>query len=119
MGNRSHSSVTLFISLNVRKLSPLMRSCNNSKHGRWPSEFYTNNELIKLSKVTGADLGLLASGKQIVNKAIDVNAGVSRYLTVRERSNLPKRIKDLRELLIDYELVGRLSAANKKLLGFE
>lgn len=96
----------------------LCAGCNNSKHGQWPSKFYTNNELIKLSKLTGADLGLLASAQPVVNKAIDVNAGVGRYLKVRERSNLPKRIRELRELLVDYDLVGKLSRANKKLLGF-
>jgi 5-methylcytosine-specific restriction endonuclease McrA len=105
--------------LTLENSALLCVGCNNSKHGRWPSEFYTNNELIRLSKLTGADVGLLASAEPIVNKVIDVNAGVSRYLTVREHSDLPKRIKELKELINDYELVGRLSAANKKLLGFE
>ncbi len=96
----------------------LCAECNNSKHGRCPSEFYTNNELIELSKLTGADLTLLASAEPIVNEDIDVNAGVSRYLTVRARSNLVKRIQELKALLIDYELVDDLSEQNKKALGF-
>jgi len=104
--------------LTLENAALLCAGCNNSKHGRWPSEFYTNNELIMLCKLTGADLGLLASTQPVVNKAIDVNAGVSRYLTVRERSNLPKRIRELKELLVDYDLVGNLSLANKQLLGF-
>lgn len=105
--------------LTVENAALLCVGCNNTKHGRWPSEFYTNNELIGLSKLTGADLSLLASAKPFVNPNIDVDACVSRYLTVRERSNLAKRLKELKKLLVDYSLVGKLSAQNKKTLGFK
>ncbi len=97
----------------------LCAECNNNKHGRWPSELYTNNELIELSKLTGADLSLLASPIPIVNPAIDVDACVSRYLKVREKSNLAKRLRELKKLLVDYKLVGKLSQANKKILGIK
>lgn len=109
-----------------RYLFPLKREnaallclgCNNSKHGRWPSEFYTNNELIELSRITGADLSLLASATPVINREIDVNSGVARYLKVREHSNLAKRIKELKELLADYDLVEDLTPENRKILGF-
>lgn len=91
--------------------------CNNTKHGRWPSEFYTNSELIRLSKLTGADLSLLANRKPVVNSNINVDACVSRYLTVRERSNLAKRVRELNKLLLDYKLIGKLSTENRQVLG--
>ena len=54
-----------------------------------------------------------------MNHNIDVNKGVERYLQVREKSDLPKRIKEIKKILLVYELVDNLSPANKKLLGFE
>jgi hypothetical protein len=68
--------------------------------------------------LTGADLSLLASTKPIVNPNINVNACVSRYLTVRERSNLAKRVRELKVLLVDWKLVEKLSPHNRKALGF-
>ncbi len=105
--------------LKVENAALLCSGCNNSKHGRWPSDFYTNNELIQLSKLTGSDLSLLASAKPIVNSQIDVNAGVARYLTVRESSNLTKRINELKGMIGDYDLIDELTKENKKILGFE
>lgn len=105
--------------LKLENSALLCTGCNNSKHGRWPSEFYTNNELIQLSKISGAGLGLLSSATPIVNSDIDVDACVSRYLAVRERSNLRKRIRELKKVLADYDLMDSLSAANKKLLGLQ
>ena len=96
----------------------LSTNANNNKRGKWPSEFYTNNELIKLAKITGADLSLISSRTPILNTNINVNKCVERYLQVRERSHLAKRIKELKKILIDYNLVGKLSVTNKKLLGF-
>jgi 5-methylcytosine-specific restriction endonuclease McrA len=93
--------------------------CNNTKHGRWPSDFYTNNELIRLSGITGADLSLLASNMPVVNTAINVDACVSRFLKVREYSNLRKRLKELKALLVDYKLTKRLSLENKRMLGIK
>lgn len=92
---------------------------NANKKGKWPSEFYTNNELIELAKITGADLTLISSKTPIINTNINVNSCVQRYLQVREKSHLPKRIAELKKILTDYNLVAKLSAANKKLLGFK
>ncbi|HEX5152956.1 MAG TPA: hypothetical protein VFW07_16010 [Parafilimonas sp.] len=95
----------------------LSKDANNNKKGRWPGEFYTNNELIELAKITGADLTLISSKTPIINTNINVNSCVERYLQVREKSHLPKRITELKKILADYNLVTHLSAANKKLLG--
>jgi len=96
----------------------LSRNANENKRDKWPSKFYTNNELIELAKITGADLKLISSKQPIMNHNIDVNKGVERYLQVREKSDLPKRIKEIRKILQVYELVDGLSPENKKLLGF-
>ena len=96
----------------------LSKSANDNKHDKWPSKFYTNNELIDLAKITGANLKLISSKTPIMNRNIDINRGVERYLQVREKSNLPKRIKEIKKILRVYELVDGLSAENKKLLGF-
>ncbi len=95
----------------------LSTEANNNKRDKWPSEFYTNNELIELAKITGADLGLLSSKTPIINADINVARCVERYLQVREKSHLPKRIEQLKKILKDYNLLGNLSANNKKLLG--
>ena len=42
---------------------------------------------------------------------------MTRFLRVRERSNLKKRLNELRKLLTDYALVNQLSPQNKKMLG--
>lgn len=104
--------------LNKQNAALLSKDANNNKRDKWPNEFYTNNELIELAKITGADLSLISSEIPLINKNIDVNKCVERYLQVRERSHLPKRIKELKRILIDYDLVDKLSKENKKLLGF-
>jgi hypothetical protein len=103
--------------LTVENAALLSKEANEAKKARWPSEFYTNNELIELSKLTGADLNLLASRTPVINPNIDVNACVSRFLKVRERSDLRKRLLQLKKLLTDYKLLNQLSRENKKLLG--
>jgi len=97
----------------------LSREANENKRDRWPSDFYTNSELQRLARITGADLSLLTRSKPIINPNIDVNACVERSLQVRERSNLHKRILQLKQLLGNYGLVRKLSEKNKKLLGFK
>jgi hypothetical protein len=96
----------------------LSKSANENKRDKWPSKFYTNTELIELAKITGADLNLISSNRPIMNRNIDVNKGVERYLQVREKSDLPKRITEIKKILQVYDLVDRLSPENKKLLGF-
>lgn len=96
----------------------LSTEANSNKRDGWPSEFYTNEELKRLAGILGADLTLLASKKPIINPNIDVDACVTRMLTVRGATDMTKRIKELKDLLEDYDLVGKLSVQNKKLLGY-
>jgi hypothetical protein len=103
--------------LNVANAALLSAEANSNKRDRWPSKFYTNNELIELAKITSANLELMSSPKPIINQNIDVNNGVTRYLQVREMSDLPKRIKEIKKNLEVYHLIDNLSDENKKLLG--
>jgi len=97
----------------------LSREANENKRDRWPSDFYTNDELKQLARITGANLTLISSKKPLVNKNIDVDKCVSRMLNVRSATDLSKRIKDLKKLLKDYNLINKLSKQNKRFLGFE
>lgn len=96
----------------------LSHSANENKRDQWPSKFYSNNELIELARITGANIDLISSKLPVMNHNIDVNRGMERYLQVREKSDLPKRIKEIKKILMVYELVPNLSEENKKLLGF-
>lgn len=96
----------------------LSTEANGNKNDRWPSEFYSNEELKRLATITGANLELIASKTPVVNTNIDVNACVTRMLTVRSATDLTKRIKELKKLLEDYELVDLLSVKNKRMLGY-
>lgn len=103
--------------LSVKNAALLSTHANGTKSDRWPSEFYNNQELIHLAQLTGADLGLISSKEPILNSNIDVDAAVSRLLTVRGETNLSRRVSDIRNLLDDYGLIDQLSDANKRLLG--
>lgn len=96
----------------------LSTEANSAKKAMWPSKFYTNNELINLAKITGSNLKLISNKTPIINTNIDINKGVERYLQVREKSDLLKRIKEIKKILQVYNLVDGLSDENKKLLGF-
>ncbi len=104
--------------LNTRNAALLSKEANDNKHDKWPSEFYINNELKKLADIVGANLELLSSKKPIINPNIDVDACVGRMLTVRSATDISRRIKDLKKLLKDYNLVDNLSEKNKRILGY-
>lgn len=95
----------------------LSSGANNSKGLKWPSEFYSNSELVELARLTGADLTLLTSPVPVVNHRVDVNRAVERYLQVREQSNLAKRVKELKKIIRFYALENQLTDANRNLLG--
>jgi hypothetical protein len=105
--------------LNKENAALLSTEANIAKRDKWPSKFYSNNELIKLAKITGADLSLLEDKTPEINRNIDVNRCVSRYLKVREKSDLTKRIKELKKIIATYDLVKNLNKKNRKILGFD
>ena len=97
----------------------LCKQCNDNKRDRWPSDFYTNNELIDLARLTGANLHLLSSHKPIINTSIDVDACITRVLSVRERSNLRKHLTELKRMIVQYGLATKISDKNRKILGIK
>ncbi|MFA6077318.1 MAG: hypothetical protein WC735_04575 [Candidatus Paceibacterota bacterium] len=104
--------------LSNKNAALLSKEANDNKRDKWPSEFYTNDELKKMALITGTNLELLSRKTPIVNSQIDVDACVRRMLTVRSATNITKRIKELKKLLEDYSLVQNLSEQNKRLLGY-
>lgn len=95
----------------------LSTDANQNKKAQWPSGFFTPEQLIRLARLTGANLDLLASPVPVVNANIDVDRCVTRFLTVRQKTGLAKRIAELKAMLVEYELVDRLSQKNRRLLG--
>lgn len=104
--------------LSIKNAALLSTEANGNKRDKWPSEFYTNEELKNLAIITGANLELISSKMPLANKNIDVNACVDRLLNVRSATDITKRIKELKTLFEDYDLVESLSEQNKKLLGY-
>ena len=96
----------------------LSNEANSNKRDKWPSEYYTNDELKKLALLTGSNLELISSKEPVINLKIDVNACVTRMLSVRSATDIARRIKELKKLLEDYKIVNKLSRQNKILLGY-
>ncbi len=105
--------------LRVNNAALLSKAANENKRDKWPSEFYNNTELVELAKITGGSLELFSSPTPILNRDIDVNNAVSKYLTVRDHSNLNKRISEIKKIIEDYNFVDLLSKENKELLGIK
>ena len=104
--------------LTVQNAALLSSEANSNKRDRWPSEFYTPQELVELAKITGADLNLLSSPVPIVNTHINVNRGVDRYLNVRNsNTDIPKRIMELRRVIQQYNLENLLDDEHRAILG--
>ena len=104
--------------LTVQNAALLSSEANSNKRDRWPSEFYTPQELVELAKITGADLNLLSSPVPIVNTHINVNRGVDRYLNVRNsNTDLPKRVMELRKVIQQYDLEDLLDDEHRAILG--
>ena len=105
--------------LTVRNAALLSRDANENKKAVWPSQFYSPQKLVELSRITGADLALLSSPEPILNHNIDVNKGVDKYLNVRNSNDeLPKRVAEIRKVLEVYHLIDRLDEKHKKMLGY-
>jgi hypothetical protein len=96
----------------------LSKDANQNKKSQWPSAFFTSSELVRLARLTGANLDLISRKVPVVNPNIDVNKCVNRFLKVRERADLAKRVVELKSLILARQLQGKLSKANRALLGF-
>lgn len=104
--------------LTTRNAALLSTDANSNKRDKWPSEFYTPQELVRLAKITGADLALLSNSTPIINTQINVNKGVDRYLNIRNsNTELPKRIEEIKKVILSYDLVDQLDDEHKRILG--
>lgn len=109
-----------FYPLTDENAALLSSEANESKSGKWPSEFYTDRELVELAKITGANLELISSKEPKYNTDIDPNIATDRlFKNVREKSHLPKLIAEFKKVLIDHDLVDKLTDINRKILGFD
>lgn len=108
-----------FYPLTIQNAALLSSEANENKKAKWPSEFYTEQELVELARITGADLELISSKEPVINPNIDVNAAIEKYLNVRNNTDLPKRVRELRNIIIKNQLVDDVSEANKKLLNLK
>ena len=98
----------------------LSSEANEAKSGKWPSEFYTDKELVELSKITGANLAVISSKTPLYNAEIDVNKATDKLFgNVREKSHIEKLIKGFRKILIQNNWVDLLTPKNQKMLGLE
>lgn len=105
-----------FYPLTIQNAALLSSEANEAKKALWPSEFYSEQELVELALITGADLELISSKEPVVNQNIDVNAAIEKYLNVRNNTDLPKRVRELRKVIVNNQLVDLVSEANKKIL---
>lgn len=106
--------------LNTRNAALLSDEANANKRDQWPSQFYTPQELVELARITGADLALLSQSEPVQNKDVtseNVNRAVDRYLAIRNNTDLPKRIAEIRKVLQDYNLCDLLDDQHKAMLG--
>lgn len=106
-----------FYPLTRENAALLSRGANENKRDKWPSKFYDNNELKRLAIITGANLSLISNKKPVVNENIDVNAAVTRLLSVRGATDLSRRIEEIKKVLMIYGLTNRLSDKNLQMLG--
>lgn len=83
----------------------LSNEANEAKSGKWPSEFYTDKELVELSKLTGAPLEFISSKEPIINPDVDPNKAVDKlFNNVREDSHLQKLIQGLKKFSLTLTL---------------
>jgi hypothetical protein len=87
----------------------LCRDCNGNKSGTWPSEFYSNEELRRLSAITGLDHELLIGKPQYNPEALEnlqtsatVDMLLAKYAPYIERELIPLRNRILRDTGIDF-----------------
>jgi endogenous inhibitor of DNA gyrase (YacG/DUF329 family) len=87
----------------------LCRDCNGNKSGTWPSAFYSDEELRRLSTITGLDYALLKGAPQYNPEALRnlqsaemVDMLLEKYAPYIEREIIPLRNRILRDTGIDF-----------------
>ena len=93
--------VRLLWPLETRNATLLCATCNNEKHGLWPSEVYSKAELRRLARLTSYEYGLLAGEPRINESAIGkIVSDPDRF--IEDWIRYPNEIMKLRRLIQDY-----------------
>lgn len=90
--------------LTTRNATLLCSECNNQKHDRWPSDFYTPSQLRALARLTGYKYALL-SGQSTINDAAVTEILVDPDSFIEEWIPYPEEIRRIRSLIEDYAKV--------------
>lgn len=79
----------------------LCDQCNNAKHDRWPSEFYSDREMRRLARLTGFPYALLAGCACVNDQAVDeVLKDADGF--IEEWIRYPEDIKKVRGLILQH-----------------
>lgn len=89
--------------LSTENATLLCKTCNGNKSGTWPSKFYTDNQLKKLSILTGFEYSLLSGNPQYNPKAIESlhNSAIVDDLLQKHAAHLDEIIKLRNRILKD------------------
>lgn len=90
--------VRLLWPLGTHNATLLCATCNNEKHGLWPSEVYSAAKLRSLARLTGYEYALLA-GKPKVNSAAIENIVANVDSFIEDWIRYPNELKKLRRLI--------------------
>ena len=78
----------------------LCSKCNNEKHDKWPSEYYREEKLRKLSVVTGIEHEMLAGAPQVNPAAVEhLLANADEF--IERWIRYPGEIKRIRNLVLE------------------
>ena len=82
---RSHAACAAFVADDDRYGNVALWPCNNQKHDQWPSVFYDDAKLKRLSVLTGYEYALLAGPPHINKEAVsaildDVNSFIETWI---------------------------------------
>lgn len=89
----------------------LCSECNNSKHDKWPSEYYAPEQLKALARLTSIEYDLLAGEPKLNPTAVEaILANVDQF--IEQWITYPDEIKKIRQLVLDMNAVDIFARAN-------
>jgi len=87
-------------SLSTSNATLLCSECNNAKHDKWPSEFYTPDRLKALARLTSIEYDFLSGPPRLNPKAIEaILANVDGF--IEQKIADPDDIRKVRQLIQD------------------
>ena len=96
--------------LDTDKATLLCSGCNNEKHDRWPSAFYSLPKLKTLARLTGYGYDLLSGPPRINDAAVEeIQADPDAF--IEEWIPYPEEIKKVRNLIQEYANIDIFSEA--------